>query len=51
MGVGEPLLNLELTEGVYEYEEYLKLVLGYESVIIHSFNKSIMDFYWITCSM
>lgn len=32
MGVGEPLLNLELIEGVYEYEEYLKSVLGYESV-------------------
>lgn len=32
MGVGEPLLNLELLKEVYEKEEYIKEKLGYKSV-------------------
>jgi adenine C2-methylase RlmN of 23S rRNA A2503 and tRNA A37 len=32
MGVGEPLLNLKLIEGIYKQEGYLKEILGYESI-------------------
>ncbi len=32
MGVGEPLLNLELIEEVYKIESYLKEVLGYRHI-------------------
>ncbi len=32
MGVGEPLLNLELLEEVYKMEPYLKEVLGYHHI-------------------
>ena len=32
MGVGEPLLNLELIKKVYKYESIIKENLGYESI-------------------
>lgn len=32
MGVGEPLLNLELIEYIYSKEDYLKRSLGYENI-------------------
>lgn len=32
MGVGEPLLNLKLIEEVYKREDYLREILGYESI-------------------
>lgn len=32
MGVGEPLLNLELIKGVYEQENLIKEVLGYDNI-------------------
>lgn len=32
MGVGEPLLNLELIKGVYKNEQLIKDILGYEEI-------------------